>query len=75
MIFPKPTPLPWCYVQVCSSKMAVSRFPGLAIYYMDALTSLPQVFEQLLATAPTLHRIVVFLHIRQVHPFPSALPC
>lgn len=53
-------------MQVTSSKMAVSRFPGLAIYYTDTLKGLPQVFEQLLDTAPTLHRIVVFLHIRQV---------
>lgn len=46
--------------------MAVSRLPGLAVYYTDSLRGLPQVFEQLLDTAPTLHRIVVFLHIRQV---------
>ncbi len=55
-------------MQVSSSETAVSRFPGLAIYYTDALKGLPQVFEQLLDTAPTLHRIVVFLHIRQVIP-------
>ena len=59
--------------------MAVSRFPGLAIYYTDTLKGLPQVFEQLLDTAPTLHRIVVFLHIRQVIPgsvtFPTSSSC
>ena len=45
--------------------MAVSRMPGLAVYFTDSLRGLPQVFEQLLDTAPTLHRVVVFLHIRQ----------
>ena len=63
-----PLKLPESPAQVSSSKVAVSRFPGLAIYYTDTLKGLPQVFEQLLATAPTLHRIVVFLHIRQVGP-------
>ena len=59
-------------LQVTSSGVAVSRLPGLAVYYTDTLKGLPQVFEQLLATAPTLHKAVVFLHIRQVHPNPPS---
>ena len=62
-------------LQVTSSGVAVSRLPGLAVYYTDTLKGLPQVFEQLLATAPTLHKVVVFLHIRQVRPnSPSLCP-
>lgn len=59
-------------LQVTSSGVAVSRLPGLAVYYTDTLKGLPQVFEQLLATAPTLHKAVVFLHIRQVRPNPPS---
>jgi hypothetical protein len=55
-------------LKVTSSGVAVSRLPGLAVYYTDTLKGLPQVFEQLLATAPTLHKVIVFLHIRQVRP-------
>jgi hypothetical protein len=62
-------------LQITSSGVAVSRLPGLAVYYTDTLKGLPQVFEQLLATAPTLHKAVVFLHIRQVRPnLPSYRP-
>lgn len=53
------------------SGVVIPRQPGVAVYYRDSLLGLPPIFEQLLATAPVLHSLIIFLHIRQVcllHP-------
>ena len=60
------TLLRFCRGQVLGTGAVVGLLPGVAVYYSDSLTGLPPVFEQLLDTAPALHRVVVFLHIRQV---------
>ena len=52
--------------QVLATGAVVGVLPGVAVYYSDSLAGLPPVFEQLLATAPALHRVIIFLHIRQV---------
>ncbi|EIE20093.1 potassium transporter, partial [Coccomyxa subellipsoidea C-169] len=53
------------HAQVLSTGVTVPRQPGVAVYYSDSLRGLPPIFEQLLSTAPVLHKLIIFLHIRQ----------
>ena len=57
-----------CWAQILATGAVVSLLPGVAVYYSDSLAGLPAVFEQLMETAPALHKIIVFLHIRQARP-------
>ena len=59
------------FLQVLSTGVTVFRQQGVALYYSDSLRGLPPIFEQLLSTAPVLHKLIIFLHIRQVRCFPS----
>ncbi len=61
------------HVQVVDTGVVIPRQPGVAVYYSDSLQGLPPIFEQLLATAPVLHNLIIFLHIRQVCAL--ATPC